>query len=189
MNDDLPPPLEWGHLAQAPVEYLGRAVASISVTGHVSRRRYDFAQNPRDRWAWVLMEDVEHFRELREYRVHEEHSIDPQRDAQRALERKIEELAREVAEARASKATDTQPLRRGGRPRVPDDVGATGWHLRNHCSWSWAAVAHYQGLLNGDRPAATAHVRVARWLKLHPEVMGEPSCELCITLGCPPPPE
>src|SRR5674476_41524 len=97
MNEESPPPLEDGRIAQTPVEYLGPLIAGLSMRGAGSGRTYHFAQSPQDRWAWVLAEDLERFRLLVDYRVHEERPMDPVRDAQRARDQRIETVERKLA--------------------------------------------------------------------------------------------
>lgn len=186
MNDELPPPLEDGRRPQTPVEYLGPKTGTFTIRGPVTNREYLFAQSPLDRWSWVFDEDLERFHPLADYRVHEEHSIDPIRDALRASDQRVEALERMLAER--LRPEPAARVRGGGRPPIPDDLGMQAWHLHHHCSWSWGAVAGHQGL-TGSKPEAAAQLRGSRWAVRNPVLTACTGCALCLNEDCPPAPE
>jgi hypothetical protein len=165
------------------VEYTGPRQGAVAYRGRESRRSYLFDAD--ECLHYVEVRDLELFRLLDEFVVHDECLIDPIREAERARERRLEALERKVAKVAESEAP--RRVRRGGRPPVTDDLGMQAWHLHAHCDWSWKAVAEHQGL-DGAKPEAAAQARAARWVKANPE-RAAAECVICLREDFPPRPD
>jgi hypothetical protein len=166
------------------VEYTGPRQGAVAYRGRESRRSYLFDAD--ECLHYVEVRDLELFRLLDEFVVHDECLIDPIREAERARERRLEALERKVAKVAESEAP--RPARRGGRPPVSDALGMQAWHLHAHCDWPWQLVADHQGL-DGSRPAATVQMRVLRWAERNPERAIATECVICLREDFPPRPD
>jgi hypothetical protein len=112
-------PIDGGQVAQAVVEYTGSRLGAVTFRGP-SGREYRFSASPSESRRYVLSEDIEHFRQLRDFRVLAEGRIDPEDEKLTALARSISDRVRgEVIEhLEHVRASEPRPRsrRRGGRP-------------------------------------------------------------------------
>jgi hypothetical protein len=92
-EESYPPlrPMDEGWVPQAIVEYTGERLGAVTYRGP-SGTEYRFGAGPQDRRKYVLLQDLDHFRQRPDFRVIEGSLRDPEAEKTKAIEEPYAEM-------------------------------------------------------------------------------------------------
>ncbi|GAF76894.1 unnamed protein product, partial [marine sediment metagenome] len=141
--------------------YTGLRLGAVTYRGP-SRWQYRFDASPSRRRSYVLSEDLDYFRRLRDFRVLDEGRIDPEAERARELERSILDKVRGEVIERLEQVTASEPRpsshRQGGRP------AGRGFGARLDCLMNCGGLEAYYG------SAEAAYDAIHRYYRGNPPV-------------------